>query len=63
MENYDKANFFLMSEEFVSSSALYNNLRNQGTIDFLSTSFLRGITIDNGVIIVDECQNLNFHEF
>ena len=41
---------------------LYNNLRNQGTIDFLSTSFLRGITIDNGVIIVDECQNLNFHE-
>ena len=41
---------------------LYNNLRNQGTIDFLSTSFLRGITIDNGIIIVDECQNLNFHE-
>ena len=41
---------------------LYNNLRNQGSIDFLSTSFLRGITIDNGVIIVDECQNLNFHE-
>ena len=24
--------------------------------------FLRGITIDNGIIIVDECQNLNFHE-
>ena len=41
---------------------LYTDLRNQGTIDFLSTSFLRGITIDNGVIIVDECQNLNFHE-
>ena len=35
---------------------------NQGTIEFLSTSFLRGITIDNGIIIVDECQNLNFHE-
>jgi len=41
---------------------LYNDLRNQGTIDFLTTSFLRGVTIDNGVIIVDECQNLNFHE-
>ena len=41
---------------------LYTDLRNQGTVDFLSTSFLRGITIDNGVIIVDECQNLNFHE-
>ena len=41
---------------------LYVDLRKQGTIEFLSTSFLRGITIDNGIIIVDECQNLNFHE-
>ena len=41
---------------------LYVDLRNQGTIEFLSTSFLRGITIDNGIIIVDEAQNLNFHE-
>ena len=46
----------------VEFERLYTDLRNQGTIDFLSTSFLRGITIDNGVIIVDECQNLNFHE-
>ena len=29
---------------------------------FLSTSFLRGLTFDNSIIIVDECQNLNFHE-
>ena len=29
---------------------------------FLTTSFLRGITLDNAVIIVDECQNLTFHE-
>ena len=29
---------------------------------FLSTSFLRGITLDNAIVIVDECQNLNFHE-
>jgi phosphate starvation-inducible PhoH-like protein/PhoH-like ATPase len=45
-----------------SFDKLYMNLRGQGTIDFLSTSFLRGITIDNGIIIIDECQNLNFHE-
>ena len=25
-------------------------------------SFLRGLTFDNSIIIVDECQNLNFHE-
>ena len=28
-------------------------------IEFMTTSFIRGITIDNSVIIVDECQNLN----
>ena len=28
----------------------------------MSTSFIRGITINNAVVIVDECQNLNFHE-
>ena len=41
---------------------LYANLKNQGTLDFWSTSFLRGVTFDDAVIIVDECQNLNYHE-
>ena len=37
-------------------------MKAQGTLFFLSTSFLRGLTFDNALIIVDECQNLNFHE-
>jgi len=41
---------------------LYGNLKTQETIKFWSTSFLRGTTLDNAVIIVDEFQNLNFHE-
>jgi hypothetical protein len=41
---------------------LYGNLKAQGTISFWSTSFIRGTTLDNAVIIVDEFQNLNFHE-
>ena len=41
---------------------LYDRLKGQGTLYFLSTSFLRGLTFDNSIIIVDECQNLNFHE-
>ena len=41
---------------------LYGNLRSQDTIKFWSTSFLRGTTLDNSIIIVDEFQNLNFHE-
>ena len=41
---------------------LYANLKHQGTLDFWSTSFLRGVTFDDAIIIVDECQNLNYHE-
>jgi phosphate starvation-inducible PhoH-like protein len=41
---------------------LYGNLKQQETITFWSTSFIRGTTLDNSIIIVDECQNLNFHE-
>ena len=41
---------------------LYDNLRAQDTIDFWSTSFIRGVTLDNAIIIVDEFSNLNFHE-
>jgi phosphate starvation-inducible PhoH-like protein/PhoH-like ATPase len=41
---------------------LYEELKRQDNVAFLSTSFLRGITLDNAIILVDECQNLNFHE-
>jgi predicted ribonuclease YlaK len=43
-------------------SMLYEKLKQQGSLYFLSTSFLRGLTFDNSIIIVDECQNMNFHE-
>ena len=41
---------------------LYGNLKAQETIGFWSTSFIRGTTLDRAIIIVDEFQNLNFHE-
>ena len=41
---------------------LYGNLKSQDTIKFWSTSFLRGTTLDHSIILVDEFQNLNFHE-
>jgi predicted ribonuclease YlaK len=45
-----------------SFEMLYGNLKTQETISFWSTSFIRGTTFDRAIIIVDECQNLNFHE-
>jgi predicted ribonuclease YlaK len=52
---------FQMPDE-ASFEMLYGNLKLQGTISFWSTSFIRGTTLDNAIIIVDEFQNLNFHE-
>lgn len=45
-----------------SFEMLYGALKAQETIKFWSTSFIRGTTLDNCIIIVDEMQNLNFHE-
>jgi phosphate starvation-inducible PhoH-like protein len=41
---------------------LYGNLKQQETIKFWSTSFIRGTTIDRAILLIDESQNLNFHE-
>ena len=45
-----------------SFELLYTNLKAQGTISFWSTSFIRGTTFDNAILLIDEAQNLNFHE-
>ena len=54
-------NMFQMPDQ-MSFDMLYDNLKHQETISFWSTSFLRGTTLDDAIVIVDECQNLNFHE-
>jgi len=41
---------------------LWGNLKTQESVTFWSTSFIRGTTLDNSIVIVDESQNLNFHE-
>jgi phosphate starvation-inducible protein PhoH len=49
-------------------SSLFNRkdawslLEEVGTIEFISTSFIRGTTFDDAIIIVDEMQNMNFEE-
>ena len=41
---------------------LYDKLLTQGTIEFVSTSFLRGMTFDRSIVIADEAQNMTFQE-
>ena len=48
--------------ELFGDKASYNKMLIGGQIQFESTSFIRGTTFDNSIIVVDEMQNLNFHE-
>ena len=49
-------------KELFDTDQAYERLVEQKNIEFLITSFVRGITIDKAIIIVDECQNMNFQE-
>lgn len=40
----------------------YQILKQKGMLQFMSTSFVRGLTFDNAIIIVDECQNMTYQE-
>ena len=48
--------------ELLGDKSSYNKMITAKQIQFESTSFIRGVTYDNSIIVVDEMQNLNFHE-
>jgi phosphate starvation-inducible PhoH-like protein len=51
-----------MCEELFGRPSTYEDMKHAGLIAFMPTSFIRGLTWHNAVVIVDEGQNLNFHE-
>jgi predicted ribonuclease YlaK len=48
--------------ELFGDATTYNKAISAKKVRFESTSFIRGVTINNSIIVVDEMQNLNFHE-
>ena len=40
----------------------YQRLKEQGYIEFTTTTAMRGMSFDNSVVILDECQNCTFQE-
>lgn len=48
--------------ELFNRGDAYELLKKQGLVHFMTTSFIRGVTLRNAAIIVDECQNMSFHE-
>lgn len=57
-----EAPYISLCEELFGISTAYEALKAQGSIEFIPTSFIRGVTINNAIVVVDECENLNFHE-
>lgn len=59
---HNMVQFMFEQSSDTAFSMLYDRLKNQNSVTFLTTSYLRGITLDNAIVIVDESQNCNFHE-
>jgi phosphate starvation-inducible protein PhoH len=43
-------------------ASTYADMKEAGLVEFCTTSFVRGLTWDKAIVIVDECQNATFHE-
>jgi len=61
-EDVYTAPYKAICDELFGGKESWNKSINTKRIEFQSTSYIRGVTIDNAVILVDEMQNLNFHE-
>jgi predicted ribonuclease YlaK len=61
MRAYEEPYYEICSRLFDRDDA-YTQLKMRKMVDFSPTSFLRGLTFENCVVIVDEVQNLNDHE-
>lgn len=48
--------------ELIGYKNSYNDMKDAGLVAFITTSFIRGITWDNAIVVVEEGQNLTFHE-
>lgn len=57
-----EAPYASICDELFHRPETYNKLINSHQVQFETTSFVRGKTYDRSIIIVDEMQNLNFHE-
>lgn len=61
LESYEMPYYELCYKLFNRKDA-YDILKKENLIEFMSTSFIRGITFENTAILVDECQNMNWGE-
>jgi len=61
MEIYEQP-YRQICETLFDRKDAWTRLEEQGYVKFISTSFIRGMSFDDAIIIVDEIQNMNFEE-
>lgn len=54
--------YLSICDELFEFKRSYEGLKDSGYVEFVPTSYLRGVTFNNAIIIVDEIQNMNFGE-
>ena len=59
---YEQPYVAIFQELFGRGDDPYGQLKTKGVVDFVTTSHIRGVTLHDSVVIVDECQNMTFHE-
>lgn len=59
---YEQPYIAICKDLFERGDDPYGQLKSKDVITFMTTSYLRGITFEDSVVIVDECQNMTFHE-
>jgi len=57
-----EAPYYAICSELFNRGDAYDYLKNKNVVEFISTSFIRGITLNDCIIIVDEIANLTLHE-
>ena len=57
-----EAPYYAICTELFGRSDSYEYLKQKNLVEFISTSFIRGITLNDCIIIVDEIANMNLHE-
>jgi len=57
-----EAPYRAICSELFNRDDSYEILKQKSQIEFMTTSYLRGITLDDCIVLVDECQNMTFHE-
>lgn len=57
-----EAPYYAIFNELFNRGDAYEYLKARGQVQFTTTSFVRGLTFNDSIVIVDECQNMTYHE-